>query len=188
MINRMASILLILLSIEVLVLGLLYQKKSNQVKELMAYLNSEDTQIDIHGLLSLEIGDWQSNNRFSLYDYINENNALLYYFTASCSRCDETSRIWNYYFKKYKNKLMIIGLTFDSSESIATFIDKNQVEFPVFRITKIPNDLKTIFLHSPRTIILQKEYILKYYDDLNFSLSDYLNKYTSQRMDLTYYK
>lgn len=174
MINKIAYILLALLSIEVMFLGLDCQKKSTELTELKNYLNSEDKQAETHKLLSIEIANWNSNEKISLYEYINKGDALIFYFSANCSSCDEIAQIWNSIYDKYKEKSTIIGLTFDSYESIFRFINKNAVLFPIYRIINIPEDFRSIFAHSPRTILLEREYILRIYDDIQRKLFEQL--------------
>lgn len=176
MINKIAYILLAILSIEVTYLALKYQKQTNEFNELKVYLNSEEKQTDPSKLLSVEISDWKSNERVLLKNYINKGSAIIFYFSAKCSSCDEISQIWNFIYKRYKAHFMILGLTHDSTDLIYAYINKNSIEFPIFKISKIPEDSMSFFSHNPRTIILKKTYTLEFFDDLQPKIIDIFDK------------
>jgi hypothetical protein len=166
MIKKIAYILLAILSIEVIFLALKYQKQTNELNELKIYLNSEEKQIDISKLLLVEISDWKSNDRILINNILNKDSAIIFYFSTTCSSCDEISQIWNSIFYRYKANFKILGLTYDSAELIYAYINKNSIEFPIFRISKITEDIRSIFSHSPRTIIIKKIYSLGIFDNL----------------------
>ncbi|MGB9763543.1 MAG: TlpA family protein disulfide reductase [Minisyncoccia bacterium] len=166
MINKLCYILLAILSVELILLGLKYQQQTNKINDLKIYLDYEEKLIDMSKILSVEISDSKSNDKFLLHDKIKNGTVIIFYFSSTCSSCDEISKIWNSVYNRHKENFTIIGVTYDSPDLIYTYINRNAIEFPIFRIMKISEDIRSIFSHSPRTIILKKAYTLRIFDSL----------------------
>ncbi len=148
----------VLLSLEVVVLSIRNQQLMMAIKNIENSITDENISGDANlysGLM--EISEWNTGKKINTLDFQKNRNAVVFYFSTTCSSCEEAATYWNIIYAKYGDEFYIFGLSRDNEEAIRQYIIRNKVQFPIYIVNKLDKSLESTMSKTPTTLIVGRD-------------------------------
>lgn len=148
-----------MLSVEVIVLSIKNQQLMRTIENIENSITDQNISGDVNLYSGLvEISEWNTGVKANALEFRNNSRAaIVFYFSATCSPCDEAATYWNIIYAKYCEEFNIFGLSRDNKDAIRKYIVRNNVQFPIYIINKLDKSLESIMSRTPTTLILSKD-------------------------------
>lgn len=166
-----------LLSVEVIILSVKNQELMSAIENIENIVSGKNISSDANLYSgSVEMSELSTGMNISALEFQKYNrNTIVFYFSATCSLCDEAAAYWNVIYAKYCENFNIFGLSRDNKEDIRKYIIRNNVQFPIYVINKLDNGLESIMSKAPMTLIFNKEgLIIRIYEGIIYKLDNIL--------------
>jgi thiol-disulfide isomerase/thioredoxin len=105
-------------------------------------------------LPGISIQDIKSGKREGILEAVKREKLLLFVFSTDCLACDQAAEIWNEVYEEFAGQIMILGISKGDILAIEDYVQRNNIQFPVFRYeSALEFD---IFTSLPQTVLAEK--------------------------------